>query len=369
MTDFNIAIIGAGIAGAGLAAQLAGHKSVLLLEAEAQPGYHSTGRSAAFWDEMYGGPHVQPLTTASGPFLANPPAEFHDGSFLGPRGALYLGRTEESDARFALENEFRDSGVVLHRLNEAAIESHIPGIRSGWTEALWEPSCSDIDVGSLHAAYLKKSKQSGAKLLCNAALKSAVYKQGAWHIDTDGGSFTAAILVNAAGAWADQAAGLSGIKPIGVQPYRRTITQLAIEPAAPSNLPLVIAMDGSFYFKPGAGGRLWLSPHDETETPACDAAPEELDIALAIDRLQQVVDWQVRRVEHSWAGLRSFAPDRLPVIGPDPANPNFFWLAGQGGFGIQTAPAVSQLAGSLLCADIALPGGVDGGLYLPDRLR
>ena len=150
-------------------------------------------------------------------------------------------------------------------------------------------------------------------------------------------------------------------------PYRRTIVQLDVEPRAPADLPLVIALDGSFYFKPDAGGKLWLSPHDETPTPACDAAPEELDVAIAIDRLQKVVDWQVKRVEHKWAGLRSFAPDRLPVIGPDAANPTFFWLAGQGGFGIQTAPAAAKLAASLLIGGSDRPAALDAKLYSPNR--
>jgi D-arginine dehydrogenase len=162
---------------------------------------------------------------------------------------------------------------------------------------------------------------------------------------------------------------LAQVRLLGIQPYRRTIAQLIVSPDVPADLPLVIALDGSFYFKPDAGGRLWLSPHDETATPACDAAPEEWDVATAIDRLRTVVDWDIQRVEHKWAGLRSFAPDRLPVIGRDASHDAFFWFAGQGGFGIQTAPAAAQLAGSLLDEAIAAPPKVDAAVYTPARFR
>ena len=196
-----------------------------------------------------------------------------------------------------------------------------------------------------------------------------MWRDGRWHIRAGTEQFTANRLVNAAGAWADEIAACAGVKPLGIQPYRRTIAQISVEPSAPAQLPLVIALDGSFYFKPDAGGTLWLSPHAETATPACDAAPEELDVAIAIDRLQHVVDWQIKRVEHKWAGLRSFAPDRLPVIGPDPANSAFFWLAGQGGYGIQTAPAVAKLAASLLSEAADCPSGIDAALYSPGRFN
>jgi D-arginine dehydrogenase len=369
MTMFDVAIIGAGIAGASLAAEIAGERSVLILEAESLPGYHATGRSAAFWTETYGGPGVQPLTSASGPFLASPPGGFADGPLMHPRGALHLGGETDVEAAQAMIADFERSGVALERLDDQAVISRIPGLRPGWTEALWEPDCCDIDVAGLHAAYLKMAKRGGAKLICNATLKSARYSDGCWSIDAGGQSYAARLLVNAAGAWADPVAQCADVSPLGIQPYRRTIMQLAVEPNAPADLPLVVGLDGSFYFKPDAGGRLWLSPHDEIASPPCDAAPEEIDIAKAIDRLQQVVDWRIVRLERKWAGLRSFAPDRLPVIGHDPHQPAFFWLAGQGGFGIQTAPAVAQIAAALLL-DSAQPfPQVDAALYRPNRLR
>ena len=205
------------------------------------------------------------------------------------------------------------------------------------------------------------------KLLCNARMGSAKYAGGAWEIETTAGRFTAQTLVNAAGAWADEAARVSGIRPLDIKPYRRTVVQLAMAEKVPDDMPLVVGLDGSFYFKPDTAGRIWLSPHDETLSPACDAAPEEIDVAIAIDRFQQVVDSEIIRVEHKWAGLRSFAPDRLPIIGSDPDCPEFFWLAGQGGFGIQTAPAVAKLAASLLLDDRTPLENIAAATYAPER--
>ena len=369
MSDFDVVIVGAGIAGASLAAEIGGEKSVLLLEAESMAGYHSTGRSAAFWTETYGGPAIQPLTSASGPFLLSPPAEFSETSLLRPRGALHLGRADDAAAAKIMLSEFARSGVALEKLDVADVSQHIAGLRPGWTEALWEPECCDIDVAALHAGYLKTARRNGVRLLCNAPLKSARFADGHWSINTGGGQFTARTLVNAAGAWADVVAQAAAVKPIGIAPYRRTIMQLAVEPAASPDLPLVVGLDGSFYFKPEPGERLWLSPHDEIATEPCDAAPEELDVALAIDRFQQVVDWQITKLERKWAGLRSFAPDRLPVIGRDPDVPAFFWLAGQGGFGIQTAPAVAAMAAALLLDRPHVVPNANSADYAPERLR
>lgn len=369
MTDFDLVIVGAGIAGASLAAEISATRSVLLLEAEAHPGYHSTGRSAAFWDECYGGPLVQPLTTASGPFLANPPADFHVGPLMHPRGALHIGTDAHLPLADTMLSDFAASGVHIERKDRAGVERHVPGLRAEWTTGLWEAACSDIDVAALHAAYVRQAKRQGVQLHCNSRLESAAWRDGAWHIQAGGVQISAAILVNAAGAWADDVARLANVRALGIQPFRRTIAQIVVSPDVPADLPLVIGLDGSFYFKPDTGGRLWLSPHDETPTPPYDAAPEEMDVALAIDRLQHVVDWDVKRVEHKWAGLRSFAPDRLPVIGRDPQNEAFFWFAGQGGFGIQTAPAAAQLAAALIDQNLRPPADVDPSVYDPKRLH
>ena len=369
MSDFDFAIIGAGIAGASLAAQLSARHKVVLIEAEAHPGYHATGRSAAFWVECYGGPGVQPLTTASGPFLAMPPADFHDGPLMHRRGALHIGTAEHLSLADNMLAEFAASGVHIEHIDRRAVAAVVPGLRENWTHGLWEPACCDIDVAALHGAYLRQAKRHGTQLHCNSRLHAAKWHSGTWQISAGSLNCSANIIINAAGAWADAVAQIAQVRSLGIQPYRRTISQLAVSPQVPAELPLVIGLDGSFYFKPDTGGRLWLSPHDETATPACDAAPDEIDVAMAIDRLQQVVDWDIRRVERKWAGLRSFAPDRLPVIGRDSAHDAFFWFAGQGGFGIQTAPAAAQLAASLLDTNIAAPQGVDAAVYAPARFH
>lgn len=357
---FDFAIVGAGIAGASLAAGLAPHGRVLLLEAEDRPGYHSTGRSAAFWTESYGGPQVQPLTTASGPFL-------HQHGLLTPRGALTLARPSELPDLAAFVSEFRALGVRVDDLDRAALELRLPGLKPEWVAGAFEPDCCDIDVAGLHQLWLAAARQGGAELWTRARLEQASRTGGAWQLSlADGRTAAATVLVNAAGAWADPVAQLAGVRPLGIQPYRRTVAQLRLQDGPPADLPLVLGIDGLFYFKPEAG-RLWLSPHDETPSPPCDAAPEELDVALAIDRFEHVVGWPIARIEHRWAGLRSFAPDRLPVYGFDPNEPGFFWFAGQGGFGIQTAPAAADLACALLLGQG--PGAVDPEPYVPARFR
>jgi D-arginine dehydrogenase len=358
MSRCDVAVIGAGMAGASLAAEIAPHLSVLLIEAEDHPGYHSTGRSAAFWSESFGGPLVQPLTTASGPHL-------REGGYLSPRGALHIAEPEGAGALDRLEAE-SGSAVALHRLRGAELRERVPGLDARWSEGLWEPSCADIDVARLHADYLAAAKRAGARLVAGAGLEHAERRGGLWSIRTPGETFEAATIVDAAGAWADRVAQACGAAPLGIRPFRRTLAQLRVDPPAPAGLPLVIDALGRFYFKPEAGGRLWLSPHDETACAPCDCAPEELDVAAAIDRLERATDWRVERVERSWAGLRSFAPDRLPVYGFDPAAPGFFWCAGQGGFGIQTAPAAARLGADLL---LGRKPALDPHPYAPGRLR
>lgn len=359
MKRYDVAIVGAGIAGASLAAEIAPHVSVLILEAEERPGYHATGRSAAFWSETYGGPDVQPLTTASGPLLRT-------GGFLEPLGSLHIGRSEEQAAIDAFLAEFEGTDVELRAVDP---RDTLPGLRPEWTLGVYEPSCEYIDVGGLHNAYLATARRAGGELVVSAALEGAARENGRWLIDTRAGRFEADILVDAAGAWADPVAAIAGARPLGIQAYRRTMLQLRTDPAPPARCPLVAHIGGGFYFKPEAGGRLWLSPHDEVACDPGDAAPEELDVAIAIDRFEHAVDWRVAALEHKWAGLRSFAPDRLPVYGFDPALEGFFWCAGQGGFGIQTAPAAAKLAAAILLSRSAEPEvvGIDPGRYSPAR--
>ncbi|MDB5683693.1 MAG: dependent oxidoreductase [Sphingomonas bacterium] len=359
---FDIAIIGAGMAGASLAAAIGDAARVVLIEAEGHPGYHATGRSAAFWSETYGGPAVQPLTSASGPVL-------RAGGFLGHRGALHIADAEGIDALERLTETFAGSGVALDPVDRAGLVARVPGLREAWERGLAEPSCMDIDVGGLHGAMLRDARGAGAALLCDAQVEAARRAGGGWRIETRAGTVTADIIVNAGGAWAGQIARLSGASPIAITPMRRTIVQLAVEPAVPATLPLVIDAGGRFYFKAEAGGRLWLSPHDETPVPAQDAAAEEIDIAIAIDRLERAVDWRILRRERAWAGLRSFAPDRAPIYGFDSRAPGFFWCAGQGGFGIQTAPAAAAMAAALLLGTSppAWLSRVDPERYAPGR--
>ncbi len=355
---YDIAIIGAGIAGASLAAEAGTAASVVMLEAEAAPGYHSTGRSAAFWTESYGGVGVQPLTTASGKFL-------RDGGFLSGRGALTIARVGDEARLAAFAEEFTALGVKVDLLDRAGLDAVMPGLRVEWTSGAFEPDCSDIDVAGLHQHYLNTARRAGVETVCNARLTGAQSDAEGWYLTLrDGRELTARVLVDAAGAWADDVARTAGVRPIGIAPLLRTVAQVRTSPAPPINLPLVLDLDERFYFKPEAG-RLWLSPHDEVPSPPCDAAADELAVAEAIARFEGVVDWRVERVEHRWAGLRSFAPDRLPVYGFDPGNLRFFWCAGQGGFGIQTAPAAARLAADLLLGRPA--GAIDPAPYDPAR--
>ena len=357
----DIAIIGAGMAGASLAAALsqsAAAPRIVLAEAEDRPGYHATGRSAAFWTESYGGPGIQPLTTASGPAL-------HALGVLRARGALTIARAGQEAELERFAARFAALGVAVEALDRAAIEGLIPGLRAGWAAGALEPDCCDIDVAALHQLYLGVAARAGVELLASARLARAERSSGRWRLTfADGRQLSAAIVVNAAGAWADGVAALAGARALGIRPFRRTVAQLRCQPAPSASLPLVLDLAETFYFKPESG-RLWLSPHDETPSPPCDAAPEEIDVALAISRLEQVVDWRIERVEHRWAGLRSFAPDRLPVYGFDTRVEGLFWCAGQGGFGIQTAPAGAALAAALLLGEQG--GAVDPRAYAPGR--
>lgn len=361
---YDFAVIGAGMAGASIAAELASHARVLVLEAEDAPGYHSTGRSAAFWEECYGGPGVVPLTLPSGDFL-------REHGFLKGRGALYVGRGEDRAKMDAFVASFEGTGVTIERLGRAGLAERVPQMRGEWVDAIWEPACADIDVAGLHQHYLKAGRAAGVELEVRARVAALAREEGGWRIACeDGREFRAEKVVDAAGAWADPVARLAGAKPLGIDPKRRTVAQLRVSPAAPDDLPLTLDINGGFYFK-SDNGRLWLSPHDEVPTEPCDAAPEEMDVALAIDRFEKVTDWRIEALEHRWAGLRSFAPDRLPVYGPDPEVPGFIWFAGQGGFGIQTAPAAARLGAQVMLGlgPDAMTAGIDAARYSPARFH
>jgi D-arginine dehydrogenase len=355
MTKVDILIVGGGIAGAGLAAALGDGRTILLIEAEDQPGYHSTGRSAAFWHEGYGGPLVAPLSRASRPML-------EAGGYLGPRGAIHLARDD-------MAIELVD-GVVATPLDRSDLEERLNGLRPSWTHGAYEPGLADIDVARLHADQLANARRAGTEVRPRSRLVGAARQSGAWEVALeDGSQVTADLIVDAAGAWGDAVARVCGVAPLGLSPKRRTMVQLRVDRDGLRDLPLVIGADESFYFK-GAGDRsLWLSPHDEIDGEACDAAPEEIDVATAIHRFGEVVDWRIEAVERRWAGLRTFTPDRVPAIGSDPDEPGFFWCVGQGGFGIQTAPAAAQLGAALIIGSGDIPAGVDPATYDPARLR
>jgi D-arginine dehydrogenase len=361
MSEFDVIIVGGGIAGASLGAEIAARRNTLIIEAEDQCGYHATGRSAAFYLESYGGPDVSKLTLASREFLVSPPERFAEQGFLRVRGDLHLTRDELPEL---------PPGVESRVIERDELEKILPGLRPQWRRALFEPGCADIDVAALHGAYLREFRRSGGTLETKSRMIRADRGSNRWVVRLEDGSIRIApVLVNAAGAWADSVAEAAGMAPLGVAPLRRTMVQLRIGRSGLRDLPLVDAADGTFYFKGEGDNSLWLTPHDEIPSDPCDAAPDEIDVAIAIDRFEQVVDWPIERVERSWAGLRSFAPDRLPVYGFDSQIPGFFWCAGQGGFGIQTSPAGAKLAASLLLDESSAPmvAHIDSAIYSPAR--
>jgi D-arginine dehydrogenase len=341
--DFDVLIVGGGIGGASLGAEIAANRSVCLIEAESHCGLHSTGRSAAFWLESYGGPIVAQLSTGSRAFLDRPPEDFSQQVFLRTRGDLHITTDELPEL---------PEGIQARIIERSELEQMVPGIRPEWRRGLFEPGCADIDVAGLHAAYLRKLRTSGGEIRTDSRLHAASRRDGSWHVELEGGAtLTASAIVNAAGAWADPVAESCGVEPLAIEPKRRTMVQLRVGRSGLRDLPLVDDSKGTFYFK-GEGDRtVWLSPHDEIETGPCDAAPEEIDVAIAIDRFEKVVDWPIEAVERKWAGLRSFAPDRIPVYGFDPSARDFFWCAGQGGFGIQSAPAAAAMGAADLLGE------------------
>ena len=358
----DVVVIGAGIAGAGVAAELAPHCSVALLEAEDLPGYHSTGRSVAFWHETLGGPLVQPLSKAS-------LTAFAAGGFLTPRLSLNVAVEKDLPLLDALEADFAGSNAHLTRVGHAGIAALVPRASPLLVGGLVEQDCADIDVAGLHGGMLRAFRQAGGTLLTST--RALVIERGptGWRVSANGVSIDADVIVDAAGSWADGVASMAGVKPVGIAPKRRTVAQVRVDgDDVPPHGPLTIDVAGSFYFKPESASRLWVCPHDETPSEACDAAPEDLDVAIAIDRFETMTSWRVLAVERKWAGLRSFAPDRLPVYGFAPDAPGFFWCAGQGGVGIQTAPAAAALCAHLIVGSaVQPPVGVDLSVYSPRR--
>ncbi|OZI58784.1 NAD(P)/FAD-dependent oxidoreductase [Bordetella genomosp. 1] len=374
--EFDVVIVGAGIAGASLAYRLAGRRRVLMLERESQPGYHATGRSAAMFMETYGTPQIQALTRASRDFYQQPPQGFTDAALLHPRGCLYIAseaQRDELDAAFAAASRLAGN---VQRLTPAEAHAMVPCLRDEAVAAgaMYEAEAQDLDVHALHQGFLAGARRAGAQLRCNAALAAAAWQGEAWAITLADGTFLrAAVLVDAAGAWADEVATLCGARPVGLQPCRRSaFTFPAPDGADIAAWPAVVGIDESFYFKPDAG-QLLGSPANADPVAPHDVVAEELDVATGIYHIETATTLTIRRPSHVWAGLRSFVADGDMVIGFDDAQPGFFWLAAQGGYGIQSAAGVSALAASLLLGEALPPAlareGVDPGALAPARLR
>jgi len=340
-------VIGAGMAGASAAAFLAPHGTVMILEAEAHPGYHTTGRSAASYIDTYGHPTVCALTRASRAFFWTPPAGFSEHPLARPRAVLEIASPEQAAT---LEATLAQHRAALTALDAAQVRRLCPILRPeiDWRGAL-NTAPADIDVDALLQGFLRMARAAGAEVVTNARAIGLGPVASGWRVTTAAaGVFEAEVVVNAAGAWAGEVGRLAGLADLGLTPMRRTA--LRIQPSLQAGMddwPFVIDVDERFYFKPDAGGLL-LSPADETPCDPCDAQADEMDVAIAVDAFEQATTEQVRRVAHRWAGLRTFSPDRIPVAGFDPLASGFFWLAGQGGYGIQTAPALGATAASLI---------------------
>lgn len=366
-------VIGAGMAGASAACELSAHGRVLLLERERLPGYHATGRSAALFAEAYGNPTIRGLTSGGRAFLERPPASFGDTPLLKPRGALYVAGTAMADGLAATMQEAARLVPSLRLLEHEDARRIVPVLRPDYcAAAIFEPAAMSIDVAALHQGYLRAARAQAARLVVDCGDLRGEYRNGTWRIDTAAGAFEAPVVVDAAGAWADEVAERCGLAPIGLQPKRRTAITFRPDGQNFADWPLVLNLEETLYFKP-EGGDLMASPADETPSPPCDAQAEELDIAICIDRLERWTDLKVGRPTSRWAGLRTFSADRNPVVGFDPLAPGFFWAAGQGGSGIKTAPGLARAIAALargrpLPADLA-DNGVSAEAMSPARFR
>ncbi|HET7203796.1 MAG TPA: FAD-dependent oxidoreductase [Steroidobacteraceae bacterium] len=365
-------VIGAGIAGASVAWRLAPRGRVVLLEAEHRPGYHSTGRSAAMFDRAYGNATIRALTAASHEFFLDHSRLGLDEPLLTPRGALYVARADQFEQ---LERHYESIRALAPeaRMHDGEFaRATSPILREGlFARCVWDPSSSDIDVARMHDALLSHARRLACEFLRSAQVERIERRGSNWHVEAGGRAFEAPVVVNAAGAWADDVAQLAGLAPLGLQPRRRSIAVVPLpESLDPRRWPLTIDVEETWYFK-GEAGRLLVSPADETDVAPCDASVDDEVLAAGIARFEAATTVEVRRVTSSWAGLRSFFPDRSPVLGPDPRAPGFFWCAGLGGYGIQTAPAVSALVASTVvgqpAADAALLAQVSAARFLPGK--
>ncbi|TGX48739.1 FAD-binding oxidoreductase [Sphingomonas gei] len=368
----DIAVIGAGIAGSSIASHLAAHRKVQLFEMEAQPGYHSTGRSAAIFSEAYGNETIRAFTRASRDFFYAPPAGFASAPLVTPRHVLVTARDGQEDALDHFTELARAAGHVEPVSIDAALALCPILRREVLSAAVLSTSPADIDVNELQQGYLRLFRQHGGVATMASEIVGLERDAQGWRILTANGEFRAPIIVNAAGAWAGEIGMLAGATDIGLQPLKRTAC--LIDPPVGHDIsawPMLLDVEEEFYLKPDAG-MLLLSPADESVAEPCDAQPDELDIAIAVDRLERATTLKVRRIASKWAGLRSFVADRSPVIGFDRQAQDFFWFAALGGYGIQTAPASSRIAAGLILGNAGERDlddfGIERSVMSPDRL-
>lgn len=373
MQHCDYLIIGGGIAGASTGYFLAGHGKTIVLEREAQPGYHSTGRSAALYTVAYGTPQVRALTAASRAFYDAPPAGFCDHPLLTPRGELvvdFSGDAAELQRQF---EQARQQVAEARLLSAEQACAMVPVLRRERVRgALYDPSAADIDTAALHQGYLRGIRQQGGEIHCNREVLAISRSAEGWQVDCAGQRYSATLLINAAGAWCDQIAQLAGLPGIGLQPKRRAaFTFQAGEGIDCQNWPALVSLDESFYFKPDAG-LLLGSPANADPVAAHDVQPEELDIALGIHQIETHTSLQIRRPEHTWAGLRSFVADGDLVGGFDAQAAGFFWVAAQGGYGIQTSAAMGQACAALIrkqpLPEQLIAAGLTAAMLSPQRL-
>lgn len=347
--EFDVLIIGGGIAGAALGAQIASDRRVAVLDMEDQPGYHSTGRSAALFAQSYGNVVIRALTRASRDFFFTPQLDFTEDRLVTPRTVMIFGYEDKRaafDAFVAHEIPAPDLEVIT--ADEAL--ALCPVLKAeGLLGAVLDTGSADLEVNTLHQSYLRLLKRNGGLFLLGMRVEAIAFDPArGWTVSTGTEELRCKVLVNAAGAWADTIAAMAGVAPIGVEPRRRTAALIDVpEGTDAHDWPMILDAEESFYMKPDAG-LLLISPADETLSEPEDAQPEELDIAIAADRVETFTTLSIRRIKSSWAGLRTFVSDRSPVVGFDTVQPGFFWMAALGGYGIQTAPALSALAAKLV---------------------
>lgn len=346
----DILIIGGGMAGASVGYFLALRgRRVVLLEQEHTCGYHTTGRSAALYSQAYGNAAIRALTVAGQAFYDNPPTGFAEHPLLTPSGALFFGRVDQQAAVEAAVREGQALVPTVRLLDGAEARKISPALRGDYVAcAGWEPDARGIDVDALHQGFLRGLRANGGEVVVKAGVDALARKNGLWQARTPAGTFEAPIVVNASGAWADTVGVMAGCQPVGCTPKRRTAFLFAPPDGVDvSTWPLTVDVDEEFYFKP-MSGLLMGSPADETPVEPHDAFAEELDIAIGVDRIQTATTMEIRAIRHNWAGLRSFVADKTPVAGYDPQQEGFFWLCGQGGYGIQTAPGLGEAAAALI---------------------